>query len=121
MDELREMNPFEFEHYVADLFRLKGYVATVTKKSGDGGKDIILTKDNTNALVECKRFNKPKVTRPDIQKFHSALIDYNANDGFFITTGYFTKPAEEYAKDKNIHLINGEALLNIIEEVTHKE
>ncbi|OEF98998.1 hypothetical protein BHF71_09930 [Vulcanibacillus modesticaldus] len=38
MEKLKQMNPTDFEHYIADLFRLKGYEAIVIKRTGDGGK-----------------------------------------------------------------------------------
>ncbi|OEH85985.1 hypothetical protein BHU72_14990 [Desulfuribacillus stibiiarsenatis] len=120
--KLKSMHPLEFEHYIADIFRLKGYTATVTPPTGDAGKDVILIKGSDIRLVECKRYNSPKVTRPDIQKFHSAIIDSNASCGYFITTGYFTKPAIEYVSDKPIHLIDLPSLLNLIEQtITENE
>ncbi|MEC2073760.1 restriction endonuclease [Alkalihalophilus marmarensis] len=121
IDTLCSMDPYEFEHFVADLYRCQGFEATVTKKSGDGGKDIILKKGEKVALIECKRYNKPKVTRPDVQKFHSALIDAGAEEGFFITTGKFTKPAIEYVKNKSITLITAEELLNIIAKLEKED
>jgi len=59
--------------------------------------------------VECKRYTSPKVGRPDIQKFHSTMIDLNAVEGFYITTGKFTKQALKCAD-------NGEQLLSLIEQ-----
>jgi HJR/Mrr/RecB family endonuclease len=117
-EKLINMRPAEFEKFVADLFTALGYEAELTPLTGDGGKDIILRKNNTLAIVECKRYNENnKVSRPDIQKFHSALIDTNANEGFFITTSYFTEPAMKYTVDKPIKLININRLMEMIEDV----
>ncbi|WP_226672087.1 restriction endonuclease [Rossellomorea aquimaris] len=117
-EKLIKMRPAEFEKFVADLFTALGYEAELTPLTGDGGKDIILRKNNTMAIVECKRYNeKNKVSRPDIQKFHSALIDTNANEGFFVTTSYFTEPAMKYTVDKPIKLININRLMEMIEDV----
>jgi restriction system protein len=113
---IQEMDPFEFEHLVARLFQRQGYVAEVTSRSNDGGKDIILQKDGRKMFVECKRYNdKKKVGRPEMQKFHSALIDGRAYRGFFVTTSDFAQTAHEYAKGKNIQLINGVQLLGLLE------
>ncbi|HZG80781.1 MAG TPA: restriction endonuclease [Brevibacillus sp.] len=117
---LKKSDPFDFERFIANVFTLKGYETTVTRKTGDGGKDIILRKGDEIAIVECKRYNSPKVTRPEIQKFHSAILDTRAKEGFFITTGVFTKPAVIYVVDKPIHLINGEGLRQLIAEVSDK-
>ncbi|WP_262495627.1 restriction endonuclease [Paenibacillus sp. B2(2019)] len=86
------------------------------ERSGDGGKDIILRSDNEVRLVECKRYTTTEVGRPDIQKFHSAMIDCNAVEGFYITTGQFTKQALECTENKSIQTVNGEQLLNLIEQ-----
>lgn len=72
------MHHREFEYYIADLFSTKGYEAVVTPASGDGGKDIILRKEGKTSVVECKRYGNKKIGRPEIQKFHSALIDSQA-------------------------------------------
>ncbi|WP_085522699.1 restriction endonuclease [Tuberibacillus sp. Marseille-P3662] len=47
-------------------------------------------------MVECKRNNVQKVTRPQIQQFHSAIIDSKAKEGFFVTTNDFTSKAYSY-------------------------
>ncbi|WP_147535955.1 restriction endonuclease [Bacillus marasmi] len=118
LDQLKKMDPFEFEKFVKGLYEMMGYKAILTSKTGDGGKDIILKKESDTLLVECKRYNSKKVTRPEIQKFHSALIDMKAKKGFFVTTGEFTKTAIEYSKDKKIELINGNSLLSLLQEAT---
>lgn len=108
------MTPTQFEHYIADVFRLQGYEATVTKQTGDGGKDIILKKNGVTTLVECKLYTTTKVGRRDIQIFHSAIIDTDAEEGFIITTGSFAKTAVNYVKDKPIKLINSEDLIGML-------
>lgn len=108
---LKKMNPFEFEEYIARVCRCASYDCEITKRSGDGGKDIILRSDNEVRLVECKRYTSPKLGRTD-----SAMIDFNAVEGFYITTGEFTKQALECAENKSILTINGEQLLNLIEQ-----
>jgi restriction endonuclease Mrr len=118
--KLMTMDDNEFEHYIADLFRLKGYEAEVTSRTGDGGKDIILRHGDKILLVECNHYTTSKVTRPLIQKFHSALIDMDAKEGFYFTTGYFTQPAMEYVLDKPIRLIDLPRLLDLIEEIKNK-
>jgi restriction endonuclease Mrr len=59
------------------------------------------------------------VSRPEIQKFHSAIIDMNAKEGYFVTTDYFSGPASNYVLDKTIRLVDLPRLLDLIEEVKH--
>ncbi|MFF2878133.1 restriction endonuclease [Gottfriedia sp. NPDC057991] len=119
-EELIKLDPYEFEKFVADIFTVKGFDAIVTSKSRDGGKDIILSKENKKYIVECKRYNKKqKISRTAIQKFHSAIIDTGAEYGYFVTTSFFTKDAIEYVSNKPIVLIDLHSLSDLIEEVKH--
>ncbi|MCM3412670.1 restriction endonuclease [Metabacillus litoralis] len=118
LEELKNMDFFDFERFIKELYELLGYQGKLTPKSGDGGKDIILKHGAQTILVECKRYNSKKVSRPEIQKFHSALIDMNAHKGIFVTTSDFSKYAIEYVSNKPIELVNGEELINLLKIVT---
>lgn len=76
--ELREhkdywynLNPYEFEEKIGDLFRDLGYEVTVTKKSGDGGIDAIIQRGNIIKAVQCKRY-KAKLTEPAVRDLWGA-------------------------------------------------
>src|SRR5690625_631214 len=112
----------ELEDYIRDLFIQLGCEASLTSATGDGGKDIFIYKGDFFAVAECKRYSPSnKVTRPDIQKFHSAVIDSKADKGFFFTTSGYTKHAEIYGLDKPIILINGKRLVKIVQGITGDE
>ncbi len=111
---LEVMDPREFEYFVADVFRSLGYKVKVTSGSNDGGKDIILYKDNEIKFVEVKRYTKNSIGRPFIQKLHSAIVDADAVGGYFVTLSNFNKNARQYAANKNIELIDGDSLINMM-------
>lgn len=117
LDNLKMMPHRDFEYYIADLFSSKGYEATVTSASVDGGIDIILRKEGYISIVECKRYATKKIGRPDIQKFHSALIDIQAQEGFYVTTSSFANTAVYYVANKPIILTDSQQLINIISEI----
>ena len=120
IESLRRMDPYQFEEYVKDLLLLSGFKsAKCTSRSNDGGKDIIATDgEGKRVFVECKRHDESnRIGRPLIQKFHSALIDGNADYGLFVTTSYFNKNAIKYARDKEIRLIDARVLADMIAEV----
>jgi len=95
--KLSSLHPFEFERCISDLYRRFGFTVRQTSQTGDGGKDAILWKGGEKYLLECKKYSKEQlVGRPEVQKFHSALITENARLGFFVTTSGFSKGAEEY-------------------------
>ncbi|MED2874297.1 restriction endonuclease [Bacillus thuringiensis] len=55
------MDPRNFEYLIADVFNSQGYRAQVTPGSNDGGKDIILWKDDEVKFVEVKRYTKESI------------------------------------------------------------
>ena len=104
----------EFELYIAELFRKLGYKAYVVGGSGDGGIDIVLEKDNKKSYVQCKQYNS-KVQVDKVRDFYGAIISKFADvKCYFITNNYFTLPAEEFARDKPIELIDGQKLVKYI-------
>lgn len=117
LEKIRIIDPFEFEKVVAKLFQKLGYKVIQTPKSNDKGKDLILTKKSQKFLVECKRYGESKmVGRPDLQKFYAAIIEEEAEFGYFVTTSDFASTSKSYIKDINhkIKLINGADLIDLM-------
>ena len=101
------LSPKEFEAFVCNRFRELNYQVHQTPYSNDGGLDAIMIKDEARFSLECKKYQTSNsVGRPDIQKFHSAMLNHNCSIGFFVTTSRFTHTARAYAADKNIKLID---------------
>lgn len=65
---ISEVGPYHFEEVVAALLRSLGFDAYLTKRSGDGGKDIIAMfyegGEQYIVLVECKKRQKGEVFGP---------------------------------------------------------
>jgi len=103
---IHNMDGFEFERVVGEIFRLHGFSVVDIKPTGDAGRDLIIKKNGKRTLVECKH-QKGTIGRPVIQKLHSAVEhDKRADHGIVVTTGKFSKQAEKYAKDVQIELID---------------
>ena len=100
LEELRAMDPFAFERYVAKILQLHGFSdAYGTQEGGDGGKDVIFTIDGKLYYSECKRFGaNHSVGRPIVQKLVGSALADNAIPYAIFTTGRFTKEAIEEAK-----------------------
>lgn len=105
----------EFEDAIAQLFRNLGYQVKQTPRSSDGGKDAILVKDDIKYVLECKS-GAQSIGRPDIQKFHSAMIHEGAVEGFYVNTGKFSPPAIEYAKEHKVKLYDRHTFSSLIAE-----
>lgn len=117
-----ELTPNEFEYFVRDLLVSMGYFARVTKTnsqmSGDGGVDIITSRDELGfeppvIKVECKRVIDGKMSRPDVQKLLGTLEGKEV--GLFVTLNGFTTEARILERSKpNLRLIDGESLADIV-------
>lgn len=111
------LTPQQFENEVAKMFRFLKFRVEQTSYVNDSGRDAILYKDGKRYLVECKRYRKDNsVGRPEIQKFHSAIMVESDSKGIFITTSSYTLGAIQYVKEKNlpIRLVDGENLLRLM-------
>lgn len=116
-DNFQNLSPQELEDFVARLFECLGYEVRQTPYSGDGGKDIIAFKDGRKYIIECKRYKKEKVGRPELQKFFGVMNEEGADGGFFVTTGQFTQTAVKYAQKYGIRLVNADELARLTREV----
>ncbi len=113
------LSGLQFEKEVAKVFRDLGYMATVTKASGDGGVDIILNKDGKRIAVQCKHHAKP-VGPNDVRALMGVLYSQNFDAGIFVSLNGFTQSVyTEFLhskSDKKLDLIG----INKIKELVAK-
>lgn len=115
-DSLRNMNWREFEMLVGEAFRMKGYTVTETGGGGaDGGIDLELRKGGEVFLVQCKQWRAFKVSVNIVRELFGVMAAQGATGGFVVTSGVFTADAQEFAKGRNIDLIDGAALKVMID------
>lgn len=116
--------PEFFEHLVVNLLVKMGYGGSIKDagqamgRSGDEGIDGIIKEDKLGLdviYIQAKRW-KGSVGRPEIQKFVGALHGQRAKKGVFITTGNFTREAEQYVStiDPKVVLIDGSRLVDLM-------
>lgn len=113
MSEIDRMDGFEFEEYIARVLLRLGYVkATVTKKSGDFGVDVIAV-DSNNIMVgiQCKRYGTQNlVGLSAIQEIFSATAYRDCEKAMVITSSYFTNQAVQMAQKLGVELWNRKTL-----------
>lgn len=113
---LRAMSWQEFEQLVGETFRHLDYQVRETGGGGaDGGADLILTKKARRSVVQCKHYKRRSVGVPIVREIVGVAIHEKAQGAFVVTTGSFTKAAQTYALGKPLTLIDGPALLQLIE------
>lgn len=116
---LKGMNPYEFQFLVADLLTAMGYyVSWVSPPGKDDGIDIIAFSDPLGMRpprikVQVKRYDKPVVVG-DVSAFMGNLGAEEV--GLFVSTGNFTKDAEQKVRNDKQHrvtLIGLDALIRL--------
>lgn len=121
-NQLQSMDEFEFEHLIADLWREQGWEADVEQQSGDAGIDVRARKQKPypkKVLIQAKRYSDDNpVGGRDIQQY-SALHrqEPNVDEVIVVTTGHFTNPAEDRARDLNVKTLDGDDLVNLIDHL----
>ncbi|MDO4441343.1 MAG: restriction endonuclease [Moraxella sp.] len=129
---VKALNPTQFEHFslhligsiVQDRNDSLDDLITHNGQVGDGGVDGIvkvrrLLGGHDEYFVQCKRYDKTSIGRPELQAFVGAMVGYNIRTGIFITTSKFSKHALEYlekAKDYKIDLLDGSQLVKYMIE-----
>lgn len=113
ISQIDSMTGDEFEEYLVNLFKVKGYRAYRTRCGADQGADIILDEKYSRTVVQAKRYNK-KVSNSAVQEVVASVKYYNANRAMVITNSDFTKPAIDLARVNNVELIGRSELKKLM-------
>lgn len=114
-NSLLDMSWREFEMLVGEAFRMQGYsVAENPRPGADGGVDLVLRKDGELALVQCKQWKAFRVDVTTVRELYGVMAARGASVGYVVTSGTFTEPAIEFAKGRNVRLIDGGQLLGMV-------
>lgn len=113
VEQLYNLSPRAFEHYVAELFERRGYRVEIRGRSGDLGVDLALTRsDGRRAIVQCKRYRHtigPEIVR----ELFGTMVHELAAHGFLVTTADISDSARAWAAGKPITLIDGRTLVGL--------
>lgn len=107
----------EFELLVGESFRQKGYKVVELGGNGpDGGVDLVLLKGTEKFLVQCKQWKALKVGVDVVRELFGVMAAKGADGGYVVTSGKFTQDAKEFAKGRNVFLIDGDALFLMLQQ-----
>lgn len=114
---INTLSGIEFENLCQSLLQQLGFEVETTKQSGDGGIDLIAYNHQAftsgKYIVQCKRYSGG-VGEPIVRDLYGVVAAERANKGILMTTGYFSMSAIKFASDKNIELIDGERLSELL-------
>ena len=94
------LDGWEFEEEVARVFKLNGFTAKVTKKTGDGGTDIILyDENNVKYIVQCKHYQSP-IPVNFVRELNGIMDDFGADKAIMVASSGATQQAQEFLSNK---------------------
>lgn len=108
-----------FAHFVANLLQTMGYRTRVAGEGPDGGIDIVAHRDELGFVppiikVQCKS-TEGSIGDPAISQLYGKVGP--TEFGLFITLGYFTSQAIQFARSKsNLRLVDGDDLVSLVLE-----
>jgi len=117
--KLKKLSWEDFELLCMELFEKQGWkVLGNEKKGADGGVDIWMKKRSlrkkTSAIVQCKRYDDTLVTIKVIREMYGLMYEYDVDRAYVVTSNRFTKECYKFIEKKNIVLIDGEKLVQLI-------
>lgn len=102
---------YQFEKFCSSLLDSEGF--EVERKGGaspDGGVDLVVTRNGTKTLVQCKHWRTWKVKEPVVRQMLGSMVDFEVNRGAIFTLLGWTQPALELAQKHGIGMVNGDDL-----------
>lgn len=143
LQKLKQLHPTAFEKFSLQLIKsvalARGGEVDIFHNGqvGDGGVDGVIEAPKTfgkgkeKVFVQCKRYDKTSIGRPELQAFAGAMLTEDITVGIFITTSTFSKQAINYVdelenKGKSIELFDGQRIvkhmlrnkIGVVEQVT---
>lgn len=116
---LDEIDPYEFETLVADIWEESGWETSVTSGSQDRGIDVMAEKEDPiyqRVLIQAKAYGQSnKIGSEEVRKYATLYQqESDADRVVIVTTGWFTSQAKQLADDLNVNLIDRSEILEMI-------
>ena len=112
--DIDKMDGFEFERFLGNLLKSKGYKVRVTQETGDFGADLVIEDGNgLRGVIQAKRYAS-NVGIKAVQEIVGSKAYYNATEAFCITNSTYTKAAITLAKSNNVALLTRKELLKLM-------
>ena len=126
LDQMKEMDPHDFEGLVLDVLAAMGYgggsrqAMQGVPRGPDGGIDGKINEDKLGLdqiYMQAKRYSENSVSSEKVQAFVGAMTSGGCRKGVFVTTSKFTADAVRFAesiRDPRLVLVDGDKLANLM-------
>lgn len=110
MNISHQQDGIEFEKICKNILIDHGFQVEMTQTTNDGGIDLIATRSDVfikgKYIIQCKCYTG-SVGVPYVRDLYGVVTNERANKGILMTTGTFTEQAIKFASNKNLELIDG--------------
>ena len=113
--EIDKMSGEEFERFLGELFKRRGFKVSYTATSGDYGADLILKDGQDVIAVQAKRYSS-SVGVKAVQEIIGSIKMYDATEAWVVTNSHFTKQAIKLANINDVYLVDRKELIDMILE-----
>ena len=114
--DVEGLEPIQFEHYCAEILRANGWDARVTQASGDQGVDVIATRGNVKAVLQCKKYSQP-VGNAAVQEIFAGKQHEQAHVAAVVSNATYTPSAKQLAGTTGVHLLHFSELAQLAERL----
>lgn len=115
ISEVDKMSGEDFERFLGELFKKRGYKVSYTATSGDYGADLVLKDGKDIIVVQAKRYSG-SVGVKAVQEIIGAVRMYKATEAWVVTNSHFTRQAEKLADINDVYLIDREELISLMKK-----
>ncbi len=118
LEAIRAISWRQFEQLVGEAYRQRGYTVSETGGGGaDGGVDLKLHRRGETTLIQCKQWKTRQVGVDKVRELYGVMMAERADRGILVSSGFFTRDAQAFASGKPLELVDGPALLKLVESV----
>jgi len=117
LSQLRKIDPYEFEHLIADLWEEMGFQTEVIQQSQDKGIDVRATNQlGQKHLIQVNQHGPYSVVGdPKIREYAGLYrLEDNVDEVYVVTTNGFTSRARDTADTVGVELVDDERLSELI-------
>ena len=112
MSNAAELDPIEFEMFVANILSGFGWDTNTTRASGDQGVDVLASSSGLTVAIQCKRYTG-QVGNEAVQQVFAGKAHYLATHAAVVTTTNFTPAARQLAQSTGVLLLHHSDLANL--------
>jgi hypothetical protein len=118
LDSIRNLPDDGYQQMVLDIFRRDGYVILKAENNVIDVIDLECQRQSERVFVQCRNRGDLLVSEDKVREVQAAMVTGGANGGFLFTDGSFTWGADELARQTGIVLVDGNVLVDLMEEMT---